>query len=102
MDKYIKESDLFKRILNVDFNHDYDGCIKFCQSIPAADVQEVRHGRWENDGHTLACFNCHTINIRGVAWDYCPNCGAKMQSKCVECAGGYCEECMGIEENEKE
>lgn len=46
MDKYIKESDLFKRILNVDFKHDYDGCIKFCQSIPAADVVEVRHGRW--------------------------------------------------------
>lgn len=41
MDKYIKESDLFKRILNVDFKHDYDGCIKFCQSIPAADVEEV-------------------------------------------------------------
>lgn len=41
MDKYIKESELFKRILNVDFKHDYDGCIKFCQSIPAADVVEV-------------------------------------------------------------
>lgn len=47
--------------------------------LPAADVQEVRHGRWENDGHTLACSNCHTINIRGIAWDYCPNCGAKME-----------------------
>lgn len=47
MDKYIKESELFKRMLNVDFKHDYDSCIKFCQSIPAADVEEVRHGRWE-------------------------------------------------------
>lgn len=37
-----------------------------------------RNGRWENDGHTLACSNCHTINIRGVAWDYCPYCGAAM------------------------
>ena len=46
--------------------------------MPAADVAEVRHGRWENDGHTLACSNCHTINIRGIAWHYCPNCGAKM------------------------
>lgn len=42
------------------------------------DVEEVRHGRWENDGHTLACSNCHTINIRGVAWDYCPYCGSRM------------------------
>ena len=46
--------------------------------MPAADVAEVRHGRWENDGHTLACSNCHTINIRGIAWNYCPNCGARM------------------------
>lgn len=48
------------------------------EQMPAADVEEVRHGRWENDGHTLACSNCHTINIRGVAWDYCPYCGSRM------------------------
>lgn len=42
------------------------------------EFARVRHGRWENDGHTLACSNCHTINIRGIAWDYCPYCGAKM------------------------
>lgn len=86
MDKYIKESDLFKRILNVDFKHDYDGCIKFCQSIPAADVAEVRHGRWEDysdDGY----YEC---SVCGEAWtfidgtpkdnnaNYCPRCGAKM------------------------
>lgn len=46
-----------------------------------ADKKEVRHGRWENDGHTLACSNCHTINIRGVAWDYCPHCGAIMDKE---------------------
>lgn len=77
MDKYIKESDLFKRILNVDFKHDYDGCIKFCQSIPAADVQEVRHGRWNwVDG--VRCSICNfKLQTTGLA-SYCPNCGAKM------------------------
>lgn len=42
------------------------------------EYAKVRHGRWENDGHTLACSNCHNINIRGIEWDYCPYCGAKM------------------------
>lgn len=73
MDKYIKESELFKRILNVDFKHDYDGCIKFCQSLPAADVTEVRNGRWED----LQCTVCGKIGWSDED-DYCPNCGARM------------------------
>ena len=90
MDKYIKESDLFKRILNVDFKHDYDGCIKFCQSIPAADVAEVRHGRW--DRKYRANFMCSVCNYWVVTTDeygnridgdmddykYCPQCGSRM------------------------
>ena len=88
MDKYIKESDLFKRILNVDFKHDYDGCIKFCQSIPAADVQEVRHGRWiEQEADMDTIYECSVcgepfVTLEGTPadnlWNYCPNCGAKM------------------------
>ena len=83
MDKYIKESDLFKRILNVDFKHDYDGCIKFCQSIPAADVEEVRHGRWTYDGEMntgiyAICSVCKESVYQAGEWRYCPRCGAKM------------------------
>ena len=81
MDKYIKESDLFKRILNVDFKHDYDGCIKFCQSIPAADVAEVRHGHWEtiDKGHFFYDWKCSNCGGSGRAdYRFCPNCGAKM------------------------
>lgn len=79
MEKYIKESDLFKRILNVDFKHDYDGCIKFCQSIPAADVQEVRHGRWEpylKEGLIVRCSVCGSRFE--TPWHHCPNCGSRM------------------------
>lgn len=61
------------------------GAIK---SLPAADVAEVRHGRWilerEPDG-TPYCFHCsvcdndfHHIGIM-TATDYCPNCGALMK-----------------------
>ena len=86
MDKYIKESELFKRILNVDFKHDYDGCIKFCQSIPTADVVEVKHGRWipikrGEVGYSAGDFKCTECGKPNKCYSmtpYCPNCGAKM------------------------
>ena len=59
------------------------------EDTPAADVAEVVHGRWmlerEPDGKTY-CFHCSAcdsgfshISIYNVGdWNYCPNCGAKM------------------------
>ena len=89
MSKYIDSEAFFKVINTLPYKDTsypdasvYNGAISdvadMLTHFPPADVLEVRHGRWENDGHTLACSNCHTINIRGVAWDYCPHCGAKM------------------------
>ena len=64
-----------------------DDTLDYIDSEPAADVAPVRHGRWilerEPDGKPY-CFHCsvcdddfHYIGIT-VAYDYCPNCGAKM------------------------
>ena len=62
---------------------------KYIANMPAADVAEVVHGRWmlerEPDGKTY-CFHCSAcdsgfshISIYNVGdWNYCPNCGAKM------------------------
>ena len=57
--------------------------------MPAADVQEVKHGRWVygNDFHwyTANCSLCgyrRSTDIktseRWNGWRYCPNCGALM------------------------
>ena len=53
-------------------------------SIPAADVQPVRHGRWiktiGENGVTSAC-RCNLCGFednRYSLFNYCPNCGAKM------------------------
>ena len=52
--------------------------------LPAADVAPVRHGRWEWDTEDIyRCSNCaeksHVKEVMGhPEWDYCPNCGAKM------------------------
>lgn len=50
-------------------------------AIPAADVVEVRHGRWvnsEEDGHPSICCVCNYSVDRFYKTKYCPNCGAKM------------------------
>lgn len=51
------------------------------QNIPAADVAEVVHGKWDDslDGITPYCSICgrsHKLMVRTP--NYCPNCGAKM------------------------
>lgn len=67
---------------------DIGGVIK---GIPAADVAEVRHGRWDAsdrykflDGSTcIRCTECgaalHLDEYQKYHWHYCPNCGALMR-----------------------
>lgn len=52
-------------------------------TAPAADVAEVRHGRWEKHGNKWQCTGCKVLmSIDGTPQEnllyYCPNCGAKM------------------------
>ena len=57
--------------------------------IPAADVAEVRHGRWiEQEKYTFGvmydCSICDNLILdNGHSWNYCPNCGAKMDKEKV-------------------
>ena len=60
------------------------------ESIPAADVEPVRHGRWiaTNDENKKRCSECDIIHLiaqypSGKA-NYCPNCGAKMDKEVEE------------------
>ena len=52
--------------------------------IPVADVAPVRHGRWiEHEKYTFGvmydCSICDNLILdNGHSWNYCPNCGAKM------------------------
>ena len=58
--------------------------------IPSADVQPAKHGKWlteyEPDGKPY-CFHCSVcdsdFSIVGnkIAYDYCPDCGAKMDGE---------------------
>ena len=59
--------------------------VKFdIENFPTADVTPVRHGRWEeaSDGDGIVCPFCRTdfctIIYDTEYFNYCPNCGAKM------------------------
>lgn len=50
-------------------------------TIPAADVAPVAHGRWITKYEGLPfCSACgyNGAGYMAVNWNYCPNCGAKM------------------------
>lgn len=58
-------------------------------NIPAAEVVEVRHGRWEKhpqsneDDPVYTCSLCK-LNVSGFEkrWiKYCPNCGVRMDKE---------------------
>ena len=52
---------------------------------PTADVVEVKHGKWLlkhiGVGHYWECSECEFKNAVMPRTNYCPNCGAKMDSE---------------------
>lgn len=51
--------------------------------VPAADVVEVRHGRWKNGGNGLydTCTACGEEIYLAIPMNYCPLCGARMDKE---------------------
>ena len=87
MDEYIDREAVLMKLMQ-------DGCsAKNLQSIsdmPAANVAPVVHGRWEeaSDGDGIVCPFCRTdfctIIYDTEYFNYCPNCGAKMDETVEE------------------
>lgn len=91
MEEYVAKS-VLKKELNISNLH--AGIISALQNIvdeiPAADVQEVKHGKWllerEPNGKPY-CFHCSVCDSDFArisiisATPFCPWCGAKMDGK---------------------
>ena len=62
---------------------DYAAAFAEIAHAPAADVVEVRHGRWENGGNGLydTCTACGKEIYLAIPMNYCPECGALMDGK---------------------
>ena len=55
--------------------------MQMLDNAPTADVQEVKHAKWEMVGnYKVECTNCH--HVRDIktqcGWNFCPICGAKI------------------------
>lgn len=87
MDK-IGERLAYLRKKNGNYDHYTDGyeeCYCEAEEALAADVAPVRHGTWEitpTYGVLMcsACRDCYIDEnfLDGKKWNFCPNCGAKM------------------------
>ncbi len=83
-------------IINSSAYIELDELLDLVGKIPAADVAEVRNGRWEQYSHSYYCgldadgepvfrdgavYYCSNPKCRRktvIKENYCPNCGAKM------------------------
>lgn len=85
MDEYIKREAVIEAIMSEPSDAHYPSWyIDRIKTLSAADVVEVRHGRWiEQEKYTFGVmYDCSICDNRildnGHSWNYCPNCGAKM------------------------
>ena len=83
----LKDWDLFQ-CEELDKGKPWDGHtskdVRRLLSIPAADVEPVRHGRWECQKPCPVCGEDRFKGLDADIWadwepPYCPNCGAKME-----------------------
>ena len=88
MDEYIKKEDIEQKIQdglnNLGLGHDAIEVLGMIYEMPAADVSPVRHGRWLQKKHKIfgnaydyVCSECG-CDYALAEYNYCPNCGAKM------------------------
>lgn len=84
MTEYIPREALVHRLKNPYLFNITQRIFDIISEIPAADVAEVRHGRWVyGEDDNIQCSVCgHDAYTEGdyrqVKTNYCPNCGAKM------------------------
>lgn len=84
MPKYIDAEVLKNNIHRCTWVHDMKCVEKFVDSLPTADVQEVRHGKWVmNERGVYECSVCGRVPTEEQKQydQYCPNCGAKMEGE---------------------
>lgn len=87
MAEYIKREEVYQYLDNeVEWNVNQDRLytLEVTSDFPAADVAEVRHGRWiavcgESSGLNWKCSLCAKRVLQKSP--YCPNCGALMKEE---------------------
>ena len=91
MSRYIDADKLYIAAMDTEFYDaaDEDVVLELINQQPTAEVQEVKHGKWEKrfvgsylsggvreEWHNYYCSECDKPQLRPSK--YCPKCGAKM------------------------
>lgn len=78
----LTSSEMQSKMKGMDGGEAYGLFLSMLNEAPAADVVEVKHGRWHwaDDGHCKCsvCGQYAVVKRVVVKTNYCPNCGAKM------------------------
>lgn len=81
MKDYIERAALLEDLTRAGLQSEF---VKFkIEKFPAANVVEVRHGRWKNGGNGLydTCTACEEEIYLAIPMNYCPLCGARMDKE---------------------
>lgn len=81
MAKYIDIDKAKETKVYIAERHEYIIPVANLDWLSPADVQEVKHGKWNYYTKTnVICSCCNFIrNIETqIAWEFCPKCGTKM------------------------
>ena len=88
--KRLNFSPLFSNILDGGY-FIKSGVLDLVERQPKADVVGVRHGYWISGWDTVCSVCKIDVDVYGVErFNYCPNCGAKMDGK--EEAAAACQQ----------
>lgn len=83
-DEYISREAALTALQDSDLFNTTERQLRAIRELPAADVAEVGHARWERVRSNWYCTGCNKgYRITKGApmasgFSYCPNCGAKM------------------------
>lgn len=71
---------------NKGYAEGWNSAIEIIENAPAANVIEIKHGKWVAHGYKWRCSVCNCkLNLDGTPMEnglyFCPNCGAKMDGE---------------------